>query len=303
MSIYDLYSKRNTAKPDIYTYDIPNKLRVQVNYILNDFVKKNGLSEYPYKRFWKFVYEVLTREHGKQQLYYSGIGYSGDKEYQVVNYLLEEEDTGKVLDIIEISFRCIYKFEVFLNGTPDTIYNYKKEDAIDDLNVRFRENAIGYRFENGIIIKADNELLHNEITKPTLAYLTNKAFKTISDEYLKAHEHFRQGNFKECLNECLKSFETTLKIICTEKKWEYNQSDTSNKLIQIVFDNELIPAYLQSQVKSLRSTLESGIPTIRNRNSGHGQGTTKITVDDALASYTLNLTGSTIKYLLELLEQ
>ncbi|WP_436232542.1 DUF7014 domain-containing protein, partial [Escherichia coli] len=33
----------------------------------------------------------------------------------------------------------------------------------------------------------------------------------------------------------------------------------------------LIPAYLQSQFTSLKTMLETGIPTIRNKNTGHGQ--------------------------------
>lgn len=303
MSTFDLYSKRHKNQPDIFTYDpIPNKLRVQIKYIIEDFISKNDLSKYSYEKFWELIYEVLTREHGVQHLYYSAFGYSGDTSYQVIQYLLEQEDTEKIIDTIEISFRAISKFEIFLNGTPDSVRNYTKEQAIEDLNTRFKENAIGYKFESGIIIRADNELLHQEITKPVLSYLTHPNFQTINEEYLKAHEHFRHGNYKECLNECLKSFETTLKIICSQKKLGYNQKDTSSKLIQIVFDNNFIPVYLQTKMKSLRSLLESGIPTIRNRNSGHGQGTTPITVDDSLASFCLNLTGSTIKFLLEILD-
>lgn len=303
MSTFDLYSKRQKNKLDIYTYDpIPDKLRVQIKYIIEDFISKNGLSKYSYEKFWELIYEVLTREHGVRQLYYSGFGYRGDNSHQVIQYLLEQQETEKVIDTVEISFRAISKFEIFLNGTPDRAHNYPKEQVIEDLNTRFKENAIGYKFESGIIIRADNELLHQEITKPVLSYLTHPKFKTIDEEYLKAHEHFRHGNYKECLNECLKSFETTLKIICSQKQLAYDQKDTSNKLIQIVFDNNFIPAYLQTKIKSLRSLLESGIPTIRNRNSGHGQGTTAITVDESLASFCLNLTGSAIKFLLEVLD-
>jgi hypothetical protein len=303
MGTFDLYSKRQKASVDIFTYDpITEKLRVQIKYIIEDFISKNNLSKYTLEPFWNLVYEALTREHGLKQLYYHPFGDIGDHQHQVIQYLLGHKETEQVLDAIEASFRAISKFEVFLNGTPDRISNYTKEDAIMDLNTRFKENGIGYRFESGVIVKADNELLHQEITKPTLTYLIHPVFRTINEEYLKAHEHFRDGNFKECLNECLKSFETTLKVICTQKNWKYDPKDTSSRLIQIVFDEGLIPSYLQTKLKSLRSTLESGIPTIRNRNSGHGQGPTQITVDEILASYCLNLTGSTIKFLLELLD-
>lgn len=303
MAIFDLYSKRHSKDPDIFVYDsLPDKLRTQIKYIIADFLEKNDLSEYSTKPFWKLIYEVLTREHGKPQLYYSRLfAGGGSHSSQVLNYLSEEQDVEKVLDVIEITFRCISKYNVFQNGTGDWIRNYQIEDVINDLNIRFKENGVGYKFENGIILKFDNELLHITITKPVLQYLTNPELKSINDEFLNAHEHFRHNNFKECINECLKAFESTMKIICHKKQFTYSQNDTSSKLIQILFDNNFVPSYLQTQLKSLRSTLESGIPTIRNKTSGHGKGVATITVDSELTSYTLNLTGSTIKFLLELL--
>ena len=106
------------------------------------------------------------------------------------------------------------------------------------------------------------------------------------------------GRNKECLNDCLKSFESVLKTICKEKKWQFNQSDTSKKLIKICFENELVPSFTQNQFTSLQNLLESGIPTIRNKLGGHGQGTEKITVDDIMTRYALNLTGSNIIFLI-----
>lgn len=64
--------------------------------------------------------------------------------------------------------------------------------------------------------------------------------------------------------------------------------------------NNLIPDYLQSQFNSLRSIIESGILTIRNRLGGHGQGHTPTQVDDKMTRYALNLTGANIIFLVEL---
>src|SRR5690606_17095585 len=138
------------------------------------------------------------------------------------------------------------------------------EDAIEELNERFRENRVGYQFEGNEIIKLDSSYIHSEITKPVVSLLWNKKFLGANEEYLKAHEHYRKGRNKECLAECLKAFESTLKVICKEKKWFYNQNDTSKKLIQVCFQNNLIPSYLQNQFSSLQNVIESGIPTIRN---------------------------------------
>ena len=100
---------------------------------------------------------------------------------------------------------------------------------------------------------------------------------------------------KECLNECLKAFESCLKTICKKRNWQYDDKrSTAKDLIQIVFDNGLIPSFMQSHFSALKSTLESGLPTVRNRQAGHGQGSTQVIVPEYIAAYALHLTASNI---------
>ena len=69
------------------------------------------------------------------------------------------------------------------------------------------------------------------------------------------------------------ALESTLKVICHRRAWQFDaEKDTASSLIDIVFKEGLIPDYLQSQFGALRSVLESGVPTIRNRAGGHGAG-------------------------------
>ena len=56
---------------------------------------------------------------------------------------------------------------------------------------------------------------------------------------------------------------------------------------------------MQSEFASLRSLLESGIGPIRNHYAGHGKGSEKIIVENYLARYALNITGSCILFLIE----
>ncbi len=140
---------------------------------------------------------------------------------------------------------------------------------------------------------------HAEITKPVVFLLWNKKFEGACEEYLKAHEHYRHGRNKECLSECLKAFESTIKIICKEKKWGFKPTDNASKLIEICFVNNLMPKFSESQFTAFRSLLESGIPTLRNKLGGHGQGQILIKVENRMAKYGLNLTGSNIIILVE----
>ncbi|EIZ1200690.1 hypothetical protein MPJ20_004679, partial [Escherichia coli] len=76
-------------------------------------------------------------------------------------------------------------------------------------------------------------------------------------------------------------------------------NDTASKLINSCLSQNLIPAYLQSQFTSLKTMLETGIPTIRNKNAGHGQGADIKEVPEELASYMLHLTATNLLFLLK----
>ncbi|MNP72955.1 hypothetical protein D3C76_1696000 [compost metagenome] len=49
---------------------------------------------------------------------------------------------------------------------------------------------------------------------------------------------------------------------------------------------------------SLKSMLESGIPTGRNNLGGHGQGSEIIEVPDYLVAYMLHMTASTLVFMI-----
>jgi hypothetical protein len=125
----------------------------------------------------------------------------------------------------------------------------------------------------------------------------NKRFRGPQQEFLSAHSHFRNKENKECINECLKSLESTIKVICKEKKIGIGENSTAKTLINTLFENEYIPKYFQSHYSALQSVLESGVPTVRNKVSGHGQGDKIIDVDENYAELILNLTATNIIFL------
>ena len=136
----------------------------------------------------------------------------------------------------------------------------------------FAIHGVGYQYASGQIIRMDSRFAHSEIVKPALSFLSDPIYKGANEEFLKAHEHYRERDYKDCLNNCLKAFESCLKAICQKRGWSYDPKKAAAKdLIQIVFDKGLIPSFMQSHFSALKSTLESGLPTVRNRRAGHGQ--------------------------------
>ncbi len=171
------------------------------------------------------------------------------------------------------------------------------DEAIAALNERFEQHHIGYEFVDGQLIKKDSQFIHAEVTKPALNLLHDMNFRGASDEFLKAQDHYRYGRYKESIVEALKAFESTMKSIYDARRWSYSATGTAATLIGVAFTNELIPSYLQSQFTALRGVLESGVPTARNRTSGHGQGSEVTEVPPYLAAYILHLTAANIVFL------
>ena len=232
---------------------------------------------------------ILREEHGVPEIARPDITKPGILDQtELENYILNEEDVEKAIDAIEVSFRYLERLNPL-----------SFENAKNKLNYRFKEHGVGYQFTNGQIIRTDSELIHSEIVKPALKLLDQPHFAGAQEEFLKAHEHYRKGNAKEALSECLKAFESVMKAICDKRGWQCGSSATAKPLIQTCFDNGLINPFWQSHYSSLRNLLESGVPTGRNRLSGHGQGTIPTAVPDHLVAYMLHMTASTIVFLAE----
>ena len=188
------------------------------------------------------------------------------------------------------------------NPFDESIAIETMQNLENEINIRFKESSVGYKLVNYEIIKIDSETTFNEIIEPTINLTYNKLFKNVNLEYIDAIKSYQKGDNKNCLIKCLNSLESTLKIICDEKGWNYKDNDTSNKLLNICFENELISKKMQSEFTSLRSLLESGIAPVRNHYAGHGKGKEKIIVNDFLARYAFNITGSCILLLIEISE-
>ena len=296
MALFDIYSKRKKRLEvpplDVYQYDtLAEPFRVQAVHILSDVFQEVGLSiEIKYHKEWyEVIHNTLAREYGVFRLNSRIVS-----EESVFQFLLEAEP-DQVLDTIEICFGLAEESVQQRQDRSAKIVNA----AVIELNERFDENGIGYQYNGGKIVKRESEFLHKETVVEAIHLLQDKRFVGAEAEFMEAHGKYRQQQYEDAISGSCKALESTLKIICRKKGWSFDEKDTAKKLIAIVFDQGLIPKYLQSEFSSLRSVLESGIPTIRNKDSAHGRGDKPRNVPAYLAAYVLHLTASTIVFLIE----
>lgn len=286
----------------MYQYEtIPSELRVQIVRIWRAVLRDRHNDDA--QQVYKLLHQTLSYEYGKftldQSEDYSNSDYHRrhNDSYDiatVINFFLGTDDMERAIDVIELSFRYIDQ-DVRCNRNGYFNPSVSPDDAIKELNYRFHEHNAGYQYESGQIVKVNSRFAHSEVVKPALSFLSNKMYKGANEEFLRAHEHYRKGRYKECLNECLKAFESCLKTICKKRRWHYDsETDTANNLIQIVLSNGLIPVFMESHFSGLKGALGSGLSTLRNRRAGHGQGPEKVVVPEYVAAYALHLTASNI---------
>lgn len=304
MPITDLFSKRQKRQrgevPDVYVYDsLPGPLRVQILHVLHGvigdreatggYISEHTISHHAHAEMVK----ILRKERGVFVLPPATRADEDDYIREFANYFLAEKDSEKALDCVELTCLAIQGYGQRTSRDPNAV-----SEAILEINQRLKEHGVGYEFDEEII-RIDSEMVHAEAVKPALTLLRDQAYSGAEQEFRSAFDHYRSGKTKEALTDALKSLESVMKVICTKQKWAFKQTDTAKTLIEVCLSNGLIPTYWQTHFASLRSMLESSVPTARNKEGGHGQGVEIRTVPDYLASYVLHMTASTIVFLVE----
>ena len=225
---YKIFSKRQQRMqgetPDTYPSEtIPRELRVQVLHIWGKMwgtPYKNNFGELQVSQLaydaYTSIETTLCEEYGVLDL--DGGDDPNEDGYGccrvVDNFLLETEDTDKVIDVIEVSFRYIDqeirdKFYVPNDDENDDgldeIFGVRHRDishdishdgippdeAIDLLNRRFRENSVWYQYESGQIEKVDSQDIHSEVELPnnTQQAVNNSPMNNANKKIFIGHGH------------------------------------------------------------------------------------------------------------------
>jgi hypothetical protein len=308
MPVYELYSRRkrraeSEGDPEVYQYDkIPERLRTQIRQFFSAAIGAYRQIS-PYATYepannnkdWHTLANTLRREFGLDRLS------RGDTPYEEIMIFIQSADTDDVLSVVELGARWIA-------SRMSTVESFKYEglgvtqpaqDALDELNYRFRDAGVGYEFVGGEIIRVDSQLIHAEVVKNALSFLGDPRFKGPEEEFLEAHRHYRNGDTKEAITGANRAFESTMKTICGLKGWAYEEKARASDLIKVLKANSLFPDYLGTSFDQLLATLASGLPQVRNNAGGHGQGPVPRPIPTYVAAYALHLAATKIVFLVD----
>ncbi len=260
-------------------------------------------------KMWNEIHEYLQFRHGRGHLCTNQVFKSCEED--AANFLRQCEDS-EFLAFIEQLFKlkCLFHIGMHKNAIVEGINEFFETDKIDYQLTQFvteeviepvhsypyfgRERKIKFDRERPVrkvvaypkVIRKDI-FSTDKIRSPMLEMISNPKFKSVNAEYQEAISHFEVGEFGDCLIKCASSLESTMKIILSEKGWDYNESDTARKLLKQIIDKSSLETFFESPIII--------IATLRNKLSGaHGAGPCVKTVSKHKAQYALNTTASTI---------
>lgn len=295
----ELYSDRlRKLKPprDVWEYDkFEGPLRVKLQFAVFDLLTPKAGTVYAddvMEKRYRRIIDELRRKYGLARL-------SKGRNFQteLEQFMAEELDVERILDLVEFAY--LVGFVYAHHQRREDITPGDVERFVSTVNEAFRQHGVGYEIEGRGVVRKDNEFMHIEVTKPALMLLSDAKWRGAEEEFERAHDHYRHRRNKEAMNEAAKSLESVMKAICERRGWVVSANATSKPLIDACFDNGLIPAFWQNQLGALRATLEGGVPTGRNKRSGHGQGATPVAVPDHMAGYMLHMAAAAIVFLVK----
>lgn len=239
---------------------------------------------------WKFIAKALRKEFGVHRLA------RAETEGREVIGFLESADAAQFIDTVELCARVLERVASEWAGhqREQKGVEQKSEDAIEEINVRFRQAGVGYQFVEGIAIRLDSEYAHEEVVRPALSLLRDAQYAGPQEEFLRAHRHYRNGEYPQAITESAKAFESMLKVVCDAKGWSYDKGSRASDLLKRVRSEGLWPDYLDASFDQLLATLSSGLPRVRNEDGAHGQGGVPRSTPPYIAGYALHLAAAKI---------
>lgn len=288
--LFDVFSRRDKGNTTVKIKPLTKEFRNRVLMLLRDKL------EYNYSPFLTELHQKASYLYGRFNL--SGTSAHHSPENDLVNFFLTCPDEN-CLDLIEVIFRSnirgitwpdnplIPTINQFfsIDALPYHLTNYSTEEYETML---YGSPAIGRRIvEYPQVIRKDSELVHQNAMEPTLHLLTAPIFKNANEEFLKALEDHRKGDYRDCLTKCGSAFESVMKILCEKNSLPFKTTDTASTLLKTLLANGQLDQFWEQPLIL--------IATIRNRlSSSHGAGVQAKIISVHVATYAVNATASAI---------
>ena len=297
-SVFNVFSKR-PRQPVRADTPLTEQFRIRaIKLFFSQFPRYEGdLFQGPINSpFWEETHSNLLYLLGVHHL----SGRNTSLAYEDIWQFLHECSDEHFLDFVELALKSEkiwsqgrIRGEDY-NGLIRNVNTFFEQDALPYFltDPELLEDPAGNRVIYPHIICRDNEVLHETAIEPTLMFLSKPAFSSANEEFHKALEDYRNGDYSDCVTMCGTSLESVMKIVCDLKGWQHNQTDTAATLLRTILPQTNLDSFFEQPIML--------IATIRNRlSSAHGAGTQHRVVPRHVSLYALNATASAILLLVE----
>ena len=296
--IFDVFSKRPRPTEDPIV-EIPESFRKRIlMWSAEVFSNKQyrGYGSNHIDEFWAEIHRILKYRHAEFQL---TEGYVESPGEDCLPFLITCQ-TDYFLDFLEDIFRvdCLFHVPKPENDMVKEINYFFELDKLsyfltDYITERVKSKHLGPASETIQVVSyprvacRGNQIAYTQALVPALELLQRTYFRSANNEFLEALEHYRKGEYEDCLTKCGSTFESVLKVLCDRKGWPYRQNDTASTLVKTFLNYTSLENYFEPLLMIL--------PTLRNKlSSAHGAGTTTNNVPQHRAQYAINCTASAI---------
>ena len=280
-----IFSERYSSiieKGDL-TADFSSQAYEKINNCLNDFDEIDRI--YPC-RYDSYTVDVLTSEKAYETLCEKH-GWEKEKK-RIDAEWLAQQGYVVVFDLIELWYSELSSGEQI--------------DFQKNLNEIFDDFDQPWRIVNGKMYHIDPTQFERDLQLKHLELLNEIAcsipvFQSALNEYLSAIDAYKHDDYKNCVLEAEKSYESALKIACNI------ESKTAKDLIGSFANIDSVKNSLPSTMKpeGFRDNVLKTLPYIRNNcNVGHGDGLATVQISKPMAKLSLDLCASLCTYVINI---
>ncbi|MFO0888248.1 MAG: abortive infection family protein [Isosphaeraceae bacterium] len=302
--LFDVFSRRHHEDPKPVaplTKEFRSRL---IMFSTQSFGRRTPRSAFE-KEFWDEIHEKLRYLVGRPLLGNQNPINMPSSYDDTVQFLMICNDIH-VLDFIEYIFQTQDYDRYQATIQNDLIDGINDLLLVDDLPYALTSFVWGTRKEifHGVeqdaeylvsyprVIRRDDQVTHVWSIEPALTLLREKQFTSANQEFLKALEDYRKGDYGDCLTKCGSAFESTMKLICARNQWQSPSDQARPLLLTILQHSSLEQNYFEQPLLN--------IATLRNKlSTAHGAGTQQRQPPQHVAKYAINATAAAILLLVE----
>jgi len=287
---------KETQGPKLPSFELTPRIREQIAFTMDRYLPQETFSlhgrQIPIEvseLFWDDLYHILC-------------AHSGRRPQRHISYREAVFDIIRTADLDTV-IQCIRETISWLeNSNPYQLKNKYAVNAdpagyIPSLNECLEFNGIEWRFTGPYLTPSSTTDAEEAIIEPAFTLLIAEGFEGAVEEFSQGMLDYRSGDYKSAVLHALKASESTMQTICDRLGWHTEGNPQASVLLKTVVANGLLPFGQELAYKTFFDTLKQGLPPLRNKTAGHGQGSEPVRIPDHVAQYAMNLAGTNITFL------